>query len=91
MIALPPDHPDYELIMQVMAELDQASDAAAAEDILGRLIHRDSVIHAGSVRADEMVNEPPQLPFVAELAGAWIEGFIAGMIVQHRKTEGAQA
>jgi hypothetical protein len=83
-----PDHPDFWLISQAL--LDQDAQSAAGQDteeILGRMIDPDSAMYAAVQRAKKLRNPDPKS---APVAGAWLDGFLAGMRVQQQKNTANQ-
>jgi hypothetical protein len=82
-----PDHPDLWLISQAVLDLDAMADAGQnAPEIAGRHIDLASAVYMARQRALRAMASVQERPIEVVLAGAWLDGLIAGMIVQHLKT-----
>ena len=85
-----PEHPDFRLIAQAVQDLDaQADSGQPVQDILGRHIDPDSAVYMARQRA---IRAMLQRAKVREglLGVPWLDGFLAGMIVQHLKAQPAE-
>ena len=85
-----PDHADFWLISEALIDQDaQADSGQSVMDILGRMIHPDSVIYAADQRALRVTLLLPGIALndvtAATLRGLWVDGFLAGMQVQAKK------
>ena len=79
-----PDHDDFWLLAEVVQDLDAAADdGIAIERIIGQ-IDLDSLAYT----AYQRVMRAAQVPSSPETLGAtWVDGFMAGVNFQKRKTD----
>jgi hypothetical protein len=87
-----PDHDDFWLMAEVVQDLDAAADdGVAMERIIGK-IDIDSLAYVASQRISRLPNiwgtpESQQVQQAAALGGAWVDGFMAGINFNKRRTE----
>jgi hypothetical protein len=83
-----PDHPDFWLLSQAILDLDAQADAGqGAEDIAGRMVDPACVAYMAlqrGLRAEMMM--PGRRLTAQRAAVPWMDGFLAGMMVQQLKT-----
>jgi len=88
--AVRPEHPDFRLIAQALADMDDMADSGqSVPDILDRYLDHGSVLYAAIQRAVRS-SDAGVRGELSQLAGVWTDGFIAGMIVRHIKTPAAR-
>jgi hypothetical protein len=81
-----PDHPDFWLLSQALIELDaQAVSGQKTEDIIGRYLDPGSACYMALQRALRASNGGAR-GSIPQLSGIWLDGLIAGMMVQGLKT-----
>ncbi len=87
-----PDHDDFWLMAEVVQDLDAAADdGVAMERIIGK-IDIDSLAYVASQRISRLPNiwgtpASQQAQQAAALGGAWVDGFMAGINFNKRRTE----
>ncbi len=86
-----PDHDDFWLMAEVVQDLDAAADdGVAMERIIGK-IDIESLAYVASQRISRMPGwgtpEPLRVQQAAALGGAWVDGFMAGINFNKRRTE----
>jgi hypothetical protein len=92
----PLDHPDYRLISQVLLDMDAQQDAGIPfEDTMGRMFSTEPVSRAAMARAGRAAAArgsfglPPgtsrDVQDTVLSAGAWMDGFLAGVMAQQAK------
>jgi hypothetical protein len=80
-----PDHDDFWLMAEVVQDLDSAADdGTAMERIIGR-IDLESLAYVASQRILRIPGAT--LADAATLGAQWIDGFMAGVNFNKRKTE----
>lgn len=85
-----PDHPDFWLMSQAVLDLDAQSESGqGAPEIAGRHIDLASATYMARQRTIRVMRGQPAAGRV-QVTAAWLDGFIAGMIVQHLKTRNAE-
>lgn len=81
-----PDHPDFWLMSECVLELDAAADdGVAMERIVGKIDMKSLAYMASqrALRGTGLVKFSP----VAALGGSWVDGFMAGVNFQKRRSE----
>lgn len=84
-----PDHADFWLMAEVVQDLDTASDDGTSfARLVGPLVDPQSIAYMAQqrgLRAYTMLKGGGE----TRMAATWLDGFIAGMLYQKRKTERA--
>jgi hypothetical protein len=87
-----PDHDDFWLMAEVVQDLDAAADdGVAMERIIGK-IDIESLAYIASQRISRLPDiwgtpASQQVQQAAALGGAWVDGFMAGINFNKRRTE----
>jgi hypothetical protein len=78
---------DRRLLSEAVLYLDSQGEAAAdITDVLARYISPEAALYMARQRGQHTVRLTGP-PLWAQAATAWLDGFLAGMIVQHRKNQ----
>lgn len=87
-----PDHPDLWLISQAVLDLDaQADSGQGTPEIVGRHVDLESAVYMAGQRMLRVVARTHGDRIApVQVTTAWLDGFIAGMVVQHLKTRSAE-
>jgi hypothetical protein len=83
-----PDHPDFWLMAECVQDVDAAADdGIALERIIGK-VDMESLAYVASLRALRMKFRPgdPRAGTTAAIGAVWIDGFIAGVNFQKRRS-----
>ena len=85
-----PDHPDFWLLSEVVLDLDGQADNAMGSDAMDRMISSEVAVYFARQRALRAVQAglagPSSEP---ALAATWLDGLVAGMMMQAKKNQGA--